>query len=42
MGERIQDESCFLLAQVQDGTYVRVFPDEGFHCSPDDLYTYGS
>jgi ABC-type branched-subunit amino acid transport system substrate-binding protein len=42
VGERVQDESCFLLAQVQDGTYVRVFPDEGFHCSPDDLYTYGS
>lgn len=42
VGERIQDESCFLLAQVQDGTYVRVFPDEGFYCSADDLYTFGT
>jgi ABC-type branched-subunit amino acid transport system substrate-binding protein len=42
LGERVQAESCFLLAQVQDGAYVRVFPDEGFHCSADDLYKYGS
>ena len=28
------------MAQVQDGAYVRVFPDEGFHCSPDDIYKF--
>jgi ABC-type branched-subunit amino acid transport system substrate-binding protein len=42
VGERVQDVACFVLAQVQDGNYVRVFPDEGFHCSADDLYQYGS
>lgn len=42
VGERVQAEACFVLAQVQDGAYVRVFPDEGFHCSADDLYQYGS
>ena len=28
------------MAQVKDGGYVRVFPDSGFHCSPDDVYQY--
>jgi ABC-type branched-subunit amino acid transport system substrate-binding protein len=32
--------SCFVMMQVQDGGFVRVFPDEGFHCSPDDVYKY--
>jgi hypothetical protein len=27
---------------VQDGGYVRAFPDSGFHCSPDDVYQYES
>ncbi|MGH9210674.1 MAG: ABC transporter substrate-binding protein [Acidimicrobiales bacterium] len=38
VGDPVPEEGCFLLAQVQDGAYVRVFPDEGFHCSPDDIY----
>lgn len=40
VGEPIPEEGCFLLAQVQDGAYVRAFPDEGFHCSPDDIYVF--
>jgi ABC-type branched-subunit amino acid transport system substrate-binding protein len=40
VGEPIPEEGCFVLAQVQDGAYVRVFPDEGFHCSPDDIYVF--
>jgi hypothetical protein len=35
-------EGCFVMAQVRDGAYERVFPDEGFHCSPDDIYQYDS
>jgi len=31
-----------VMAQVRDGAYERVFPDEGFHCSPDDIYHYAS
>lgn len=42
VGEPVPETACFLIAQVRDGEYVRVFPDEGFHCSPDDLYEYGS
>lgn len=42
VGEPVPETACFLVAQVRDGEYVRVFPDEGFHCSPDDLYEYGS
>ncbi|MDZ7675099.1 MAG: ABC transporter substrate-binding protein [Acidimicrobiales bacterium] len=38
VGQPVPDEACFLIAQVQDGAYVRVFPDEGFHCSADDIY----
>ncbi len=30
------------MAQVKDGGYVRVFPESGFHCSPDDVYKYKS
>lgn len=41
VGEPVPEEGCFVLAQVRDGTYERVFPDEGFHCSPDDLYHFG-
>jgi ABC-type branched-subunit amino acid transport system substrate-binding protein len=42
IGDPVPKEGCFVMAQVRDGAYERVFPDEGFHCSPDDLYTYGS
>jgi ABC-type branched-subunit amino acid transport system substrate-binding protein len=42
VGERVQDEDCFVMAQVRDGAYVRVFPEEGFHCSADDVYEYDS
>lgn len=42
VGEPVPETACFLLAQVRNGEYVRVFPDEGFYCSPDDLYEYGS
>ena len=42
VGDPVPKEGCFVLAQVRDGAYERVFPDEGFHCSPDDLYKYGS
>jgi hypothetical protein len=42
VGEPVPTEGCFVMAQVRDGAYVRVFPDEGFHCSPDDIYEYGS
>jgi hypothetical protein len=38
----VPTEGCFVMAQVRDGAYERVFPDEGFHCSPDDIYQYGS
>jgi ABC-type branched-subunit amino acid transport system substrate-binding protein len=38
VGEPVPEQGCFVLAQVQDGAYVRVFPDEGFHCSPDDIF----
>ena len=37
----VPERACFLLAQVRDGTYERVFPDEGFHCSEDDIYLFG-
>ena len=40
VGEPIPEEGCFLLAQVQDGAYVRAFPEGGFHCSPDDIYVF--
>jgi ABC-type branched-subunit amino acid transport system substrate-binding protein len=40
VGDPVPKQGCFVLAQVQDGAYVRVFPDEGFHCSPDDIYEY--
>jgi ABC-type branched-subunit amino acid transport system substrate-binding protein len=40
VGEPVPSQACFLLAQVRNGTYERVFPDEGFHCSADDLYEY--
>ena len=40
IGEPVQDESCFLLARVVEGGFEREFPDEGFHCSADDLYQY--
>ena len=42
VGEPVPTQGCFVMAQVRDGAYVRVFPDEGFHCSPDDIYEYGS
>jgi ABC-type branched-subunit amino acid transport system substrate-binding protein len=42
VGEPVPTEGCFVMAQVRDGAYERVFPDEGFHCSPDDIYQYGS
>ena len=38
VGNPVPKQACFVLAQVQDGKYVRVFPEEGFHCSADDLY----
>lgn len=40
VGDPVPKQGCFVLAQVQDGAYVRVFPDEGFHCSPDDIYEF--
>lgn len=40
VGDPVPKQGCFVLAQVQDGAYVRVFPDEGFHCSPDDVYEF--
>ncbi len=38
VGATTPEQGCFVLAQVRDGAYERVFPEEGFHCSPDDLY----
>lgn len=38
LGQEIPDQSCFVMVQVQDEEYVRVFPEEGFHCSADDIY----
>ncbi len=38
IGEPVPEQGCFLVAQVRDGAYVRVFPESGFHCSPDDVY----
>jgi ABC-type branched-subunit amino acid transport system substrate-binding protein len=38
LGQEIPDESCFIMVQVQDEAYVRVFPDEGFHCAAEDIY----
>jgi len=40
IGEPEPATACFLMAQVEDGAYVRVFPESGFHCSPDDVYEY--
>ena len=40
VGDPVPKQGCFVLAQVKDGAYVRVFPDEGFHCSPDDIYKF--
>lgn len=40
VGDPVPKQGCFVLAQVQDGAYVRVFPDEGFSCSADDIYEY--
>jgi ABC-type branched-subunit amino acid transport system substrate-binding protein len=42
IGDPIPQTSCFVMAQVRDGGYVRVFPDSGFSCSPDDVYKYKS
>lgn len=42
IGDPVPTQGCFVMAQVRDGAYERVFPDEGFHCSPDDIYRYGS
>lgn len=41
VGDPIPKQACFVIAQVRDGAYVRVFPESGFHCSPDDVYQYG-
>jgi ABC-type branched-subunit amino acid transport system substrate-binding protein len=41
VGDPVPTQACFVLAQVRDGRYERVFPDEGFHCSADDLYRLG-
>ena len=38
VGDPIPKEACFVIAQVRDGAYVRVFPESGFHCSADDVY----
>lgn len=38
LGKEIPDQSCFVMVQIQDEAYVRVFPDEGFHCSAEDIY----
>jgi ABC-type branched-subunit amino acid transport system substrate-binding protein len=40
VGDPVPKQGCFVMAQVQDGAYVRVFPEEGFHCSPDDIYKF--
>ena len=40
IGDPVPKEACVLVAQVVDGAYQRVFPDVGFHCSPDDVYEY--
>jgi ABC-type branched-subunit amino acid transport system substrate-binding protein len=42
VGDPVPTQGCFVMAQVRDGAYERVFPDEGFHCSPDDIYQYGT
>jgi len=42
VGDPVPKQGCFVMAQVRDGAYVRVFPEEGFYCSPDDIYKYGS
>ena len=40
VGNPVPKQACFILAQVKDGAYVRVFPDEGFSCSADDVYDF--
>ena len=40
VGDPVPKQGCFVLAQVKDGAYERVFPDEGFHCSADDIYEF--
>jgi ABC-type branched-subunit amino acid transport system substrate-binding protein len=42
VGDPVPKQGCFVMAQVRDGAYERVFPEEGFHCSPDDIYKYGT
>lgn len=41
VGDPVPKQGCFVIAQVRDGAYVRVFPESGFHCSADDVYQYG-
>ncbi|MEQ1785550.1 MAG: ABC transporter substrate-binding protein [Acidimicrobiales bacterium] len=41
VGDPVPKQACFVIAQVRDGAYVRVFPESGFSCSPDDVYQYG-
>lgn len=38
LGQEIPDESCFIMVQIQEEKFVRVFPDEGFHCAAEDIY----
>jgi len=41
VGDPVPKQACFVIAQVRDGAYVRVFPETGFQCSADDVYQYG-
>ena len=40
VGDPEPTTSCFVMMQVKDGGFTRVFPEEGFHCSPDDIYKF--
>ena len=32
-----EPSGCFAQLRVEDGEFVRVYPDEGFECRPDDI-----
>ena len=40
VGDPVPVTACFVMMQVKDGAFTRAFPDEGFHCSEEDIYKY--
>lgn len=42
VGTARPDQNCFIMVQVQDGQFTRLHPDQGFDCSADYVYEYGT